>query len=144
MILESITFPGASEPSGDLPTSGVLTSPNWPEDYSNDIHLIWKIAVPKGNIITIQMTHKELEYAEYADYVRITEGPGTGPTIKRYHGKSTGWRDQVLSTTEAVTVTFITDGSVTKKGWRLEWGECRTGMMCHCLSDERCLTDTVY
>ena len=123
MILESITFPGASEPSGDLPTSGVLTSPNWPEDYSNDIHLIWKIAVPKGNIITIQMTHKELEYAEYADYVRITEGPGTGPTIKRYHGKSTGWRDQVLSTTEAVTVTFITDGSVTRKGWRLEWSE---------------------
>ena len=92
--------------------------------------------VPKGNIITIQMTHKELEYAEYADYVRITEGPGTGPTIKRYHGKSTGWRDQVVSTTEAITVTFITDGSVTEKGWRLEWGECRTGMMCHGLSLE--------
>ena len=91
--------------------------------------------VPKGNIITIQMTHKELEYAEYADYVRITEGPGTGPTIKRYHGKSTGWRDQVVSTTEAVTVTFITDGSVTEKGWRLEWGECRTGIMCHGLSN---------
>lgn len=109
-------------PLNQVKICGVLTSPNWPEDYSNDIHLIWRIAVPKGNIITIQMTHKELEYAEYADYVRITEGPGTGPTLKRYHGKSTGWRDQVLSTTEAVTVTFITDGSATAKGWRLEWG----------------------
>ena len=84
--------------------------------------------VPKGNIITIQMTHKELEYAEYADYVRITEGPGTGPTLKRYHGKSTGWRDEVLSKTEVVTVMFTTDGSVIRKGWRLEWGKCRNGM----------------
>jgi len=32
-----------------------------------------------------------------------------------------GWANRITSSTETVTVTFITDGSVTRKGWRLEW-----------------------
>ena len=35
----------------------------------------------------------------------------------------TGWGNRITSHTETVTVSFTTDGSVTRKGWRLEWGE---------------------
>ena len=47
---------GATQPSEDLPTSGVLTSPNYPNEYPNSLQFTRTIRVPKGNIIAIQFT----------------------------------------------------------------------------------------
>merc|ERR1712181_66465 len=67
----------SSAPSeAEQPTSGVLTSPNYPERYPNGLNLVQKIQVPEGNPIWIRFTDFD----------------------------------------------FYTDGSVTQRGWRLEWG----------------------
>ena len=51
---------GATQPSEDLPTSGVLTSPNFPNRYTDSLQLTQTIRVPKGNIIVIQFTGKTI------------------------------------------------------------------------------------
>ena len=53
---------GATQPSEDLPTSGVLTSPNYPRSYSDNLQLTQTIRVPEGNIIVIQFTGYILTY----------------------------------------------------------------------------------
>lgn len=41
--------------------SGVIESPNFPNDYSNNIDCAWTIVVSKGNRINIQFSHFYLE-----------------------------------------------------------------------------------
>jgi cubilin len=41
--------------------SGVLESPNFPGQYPPDMDCSWKIVVPKGNRITLQFSHFNLE-----------------------------------------------------------------------------------
>merc|ERR1719341_1017900 len=116
----------ASEPREDQPTSGVMTSPNYPEKYPNDVHLTRTIVVPKGNIIAMQLTHFALEREH--DYVVITDGDPSRhreedrTRLAKFHGGSSDWKYEIVSRTETVVVTFVTDGSVTDDGWRLEWG----------------------
>ena len=59
----------------ELATSGVLTSPNFPERYLNDLDIVQKIQVPEGNTIWIRFTDFDCE-REY-DYVTITDNDGT-------------------------------------------------------------------
>ena len=127
IVSQSITFKGASEPREDQPTSGVMTSPNYPDDYPNNVNLARTIVVPKGNIIAMQLTHFALEREH--DYVVITDGDPTRhreedrTRLAKFHGGSSDWKYEIVSHTETVVVTFVTDGSVNAKGWRLEWGE---------------------
>ena len=119
---QSKKFKGASEPREDQPTSGVMTSPNYPEKYPNDVHLTRTIVVPEGNIVTLLFTDfaVEKEYSTPVDYVIVTDGDDT--RLAKFHGGSSDWKFEIVSHTETVIVTFVTDGSVNAKGWRLEWG----------------------
>jgi len=107
-------------PEEEQPTSGVLTSPNYPERYPNDLQLVQKIQVPEGNTIWIRFTDFDCE----REHDRVLIKDQDGDTLGRYgfRAEPNYWRDQVVSTTNTVEVEFITDGSVTYKGWRLEWG----------------------
>ena len=135
---------GAGEPGEEAPaTSGALTSPNYPQRYPNDAKITDTITVPRGNIIIMQFTEFDVESGRY-DYVVITDGQNSydnrdGTRLAKFDGNSPrlggwdldedgrrhprGWANRITSSTETVTVTFITDGSVTRKGWRLEWSE---------------------
>ena len=116
-----------------LPTSGSLSSPNFPSNYHNDLHERKTIEVAKGNIINIHFTDFELEKPDEVDYVEITDGDGTllGHFGARHYsdnlefgqgGKKKGIKiSDITSVTETVHVLFHTDGSVTRRGWRLEW-----------------------
>ena len=100
-----------------------MTSPNYPNDYPNDVDLTQTIVVPKGNIVTLKFTHftLEQEYSPPVDYVVVTDGDGT--RLAKFHGGSSDWKFEIVSHTETVAVNFVTDGSVNRRGWRLEWGE---------------------
>ena len=58
-----------------LPTSGHMTSPNFPRNYPNHLHERKTIEVAKGNVINIHFTDLDLEHPH--DYVQITDGDGT-------------------------------------------------------------------
>ena len=102
-----------------LPTSGILSSPNYPANYPNDLHQRKTIQVAKGNIINIHFTDFELESPDPVDYVEITDGDGTNLG----HLTNDFSELNIRSNTETVDVLFHTDGSVTRKGWSLEWIE---------------------
>ena len=115
----------------NLPTSGSLSSPNFPSNYRNDLHERKTIEVAKGNVINIHFTDFELESPDQVDYVEITDGDGTllehfganhFPNTLEFGGGDRGKRiSDLTSNTETVHVLFHTDGSVTRRGWRLEW-----------------------
>ena len=128
-----------------LPTSGVMTSPNFPSKYPNRLHERKTIKVAKGNVINIHFTDFD---TEYSDYVEITDGDGTwlGRLGARHYsdkgesdegddgsgsGEGSGEGRQregtrisdITSFTETVHVLFYTDASFTMSGWRLEWSK---------------------
>ena len=114
-----------------LPTSGSLSSPNFPSNYGNDLHERKTIEVAKGNVINIHFTDFELESPDQVDYVEITDGDGTllghfganhfQNTLELGEGERRIRIPDLTSITETVHVLFHTDGSVTRRGWRLEW-----------------------
>jgi len=113
-----------------LPTSGEMTSPNFPSDYPNDLHERKTIEVAKGNVINIHFTYYELERPDQVDYIEITDGDGSllghfGAAHYVYNsegGRRKGIKiPDLTSVTETVHVLFHTDDSVTRSGWRLEW-----------------------
>ena len=77
MTLLSIPFQGASPAleGGELPTSGVLTSFNFPELYPVNIDQVQKIQVPEGNTVWIRFTDFDCERG--CDTVTITDKDGT-------------------------------------------------------------------
>merc|ERR1719391_1391102 len=132
------------EPEGEgpesLPTSGHLTSPNFPANYPLELHERKTIEVAKGNVIKIHFT--DLDVERPYDYVDIIDGDGTflahfGLQYKLDEGDDgegsgdgsgegsgeVGERQErvIISFTETVHVLFHTDDSVSLSGWRLEW-----------------------
>ena len=65
-----------SEEPESLPTSGEMTSPNFPAAYPNNLHERKTIKVAKGNVINIHFTDFELETGA-VDYVQISDGDGS-------------------------------------------------------------------
>ena len=102
----------------------MLTSPNYPEPYPSDLFLVQKIQVPEGNTIWLRFTDFDCEPEN--DYVEITEQEGATKIgeFNRDQGLSEAdWRRQIVSSTNNVEVQFSTDGSVSGRGWSLEWGK---------------------
>ena len=130
-----------------LPTSGEMTSPNFPSsEYPNDLHLTRIIKVAEGSIIKIHFTHFDVldlddnghqcspkpyctcieerpfteEWKCSDDYVEIQDGEGK-PFAHLFGSNRTV--DDLFSPTETVRILFHTNGQLAGQGWRLEWGE---------------------
>merc|ERR1719460_2619689 len=58
-----------------LPTSGVMTSPNFPADYPNDLHQRKTIQVAEGKVVNIHFTDFDVEHK--VDYVQLSDADGT-------------------------------------------------------------------
>ena len=114
-----------------LPTSGSLSSPNFPSNYPNDLHERKTIKVAKGNVIKIHFTDFEVERVPNEadiDFLDITDGDGTflghfGAKHYVTYKKDLSWIriGDLTSVTETVHVLFHTDESGTERGWRLDW-----------------------
>ena len=69
----------------------------------------------------------QLESPHPVDYVEITDGDNTNLGRITLGGQS--WdhpdvtRTNITSNTETVNILFHTDGSVTRRGWSLEWSK---------------------
>ena len=80
-----------------LVSTGVLTSPNFPDNYPENLHTIETIKVEEGLIISIKFTAFNIESDPWCDdcacdYLTIVDGDGT--TLM---GKSCGSPDYLFS-----------------------------------------------
>merc|ERR1712179_819990 len=93
----------------DLPTSGYLTSPNYPGRYPEDYKSFQKIQVPEGNTIWIRFYDFDCEKDEEdEDTVTITDKDGT--RLGFFDGDyEDDWRTkEMVSNTDTVEVQFQT------------------------------------
>merc|ERR1712212_601056 len=120
--LEWSSSPSPPMEERELATSGVLTSPNFPERYLDRLDIVKKIQVPEGDTIRIRFTDFDCE-PKY-DYVTITDKDGTRLGLfDRLVASDDNWRTkEMVSNTDTVEVLFHTDSSGTRTGWRLDWG----------------------
>jgi len=100
--------------------TGELTSPNFPSNYPNHQDTSDTIEVAPGHTIKIQFTHFNLEYNWrcYWDYLIITDGDGS-QLLSKTCGRTLP--EDITSNTNKVIVTFHSDYSVTRPGYKLSW-----------------------
>ena len=116
-----IAICSSSECGGNItlthPSAGIITSPNYPSSYSNNLHCVWKLS--GVGYSGIQFTFEDLDvegYVGYAgyDFVQIndrTEYAGYSP-------------DEIPNQPIAVngtdfTLQFVTDEIITLRGFKL-------------------------
>ena len=102
-----------------MPSSGVLTSPNYPDRYPNHHDSTQTVEVAEGKTIHYIWTNFLTEGGQY-DYVEIVDEDGTYLMSKKWGNDlpSPG-----TSNSNIMHVNFHTDGDTTRTGWRLEWNE---------------------
>ena len=113
-----------------LLATGVVTSPNYPGNYPNDLEKTETIQVEKGLIISLHFTAFDIESCGSicgCDHLTITDGDGT--TLME---KSCGWTlpADIRSTSNVVNLLFSTNHGLRNSGWSVNWsavtpGECQ-------------------
>uniref|UniRef100_A0A674D7B9 CUB and Sushi multiple domains 3 n=1 Tax=Salmo trutta TaxID=8032 RepID=A0A674D7B9_SALTR len=114
------TVPTCVVPCGGLLTSrkGTILSPGYPEPYANYLNCIWKVSVPEGTGIQIQVitfaTEHNWDSLDFFDGV-----DGNAPRLGSYSGTTI---PQLLnSTSNNIYLTFQSDISVSAAGFHLEY-----------------------
>ncbi|XP_054719322.1 cubilin-like [Uloborus diversus] len=103
---------------------GVIESPNFPSNYPRNQNCAWVIRAPKGNNISLAFSHFTLEGGNSCDndYVEISEVKNMQPvSLSKYCGSLTKPPAPITTSTNVAIVKLVTDHSVTREGFRLEW-----------------------
>ena len=108
---------------------GVVTSPNYPDEYPNDLQNTTTIKVEKGMIIALKFTAFDVEQGEYAfspgsaspclfDHLTIKDGDES-TLMEKTCGNALP--KDLVSKSNVVKLHFKTDEIVTKSGWSVTW-----------------------
>ena len=123
-----------------LLTAGVVTSPNYPDNYPNNLDQTQTLQVQRGKILRLEFTHFAVIVcgsitACSCDYVKITDGDGTtlmdnscgysseDPSYSLYFQPPT-----ITTSTNTVEIFFHTNIDHTRVGWSLSWIEVTPGL----------------
>ena len=112
---------------------GTYTSPNFGEsDYENDLLCVYVVNVFSAGRLVLEFSDFELEQdAECKnDYVEILNGelPDQSPSLGRFCGKEKP--KQFITSGQAVTVIFRTNGAVTGKGFQFSVSKYASNQTC--------------
>lgn len=102
-------------------TSGVITSPNYPHFYANNVDQEDKIFVPTGKTIFLTITDFSIACGG-GDRLKIFDGPSqSAKTLLDV----CGWTkpDPIVSTGNAMTVVFESDAAIGWGGFKATWKE---------------------
>ena len=98
----------------------LITSPNYPDNYPNNQNSVTEMSVADGELVQITFTDFSLEDSRGCiyDYVRIKDGNGE-ELLPRTCGDH---KDiSVMSKTNTTFMTFVSDHSEVRPGFRAEW-----------------------
>ena len=124
--------------------TGEVTSPNYPNNYPNNLKKTEKIQVDEGLILSLEFTSFDIESHSTCDYdhLKIMDGDGTTlmenscGSITSHNGVVVGGQSiganlpaRITSTSNMVVLLFSTDGITAGSGWSVSWsavtpGEC--------------------
>ena len=101
-------------------TPGVVTSPNHPNNYPNDLQKTNTIKVEEGLVVEMQFTAFDVESSSTCSFDDVTIKNGDGTTLM---GRTCGSSlpAAVTSTSNIVEIYFHTDHYGSRSGWRLTW-----------------------
>ena len=126
-----------------LLTTGVVTSPNYPDFYPDNLELTETVEVEEGLVLSLEFyafnieAEYDYDYETYEydyesvnycfDHLTITDGDGT-TLMEKNCGSSLP--AAITSITNMIRIYFSTDGSGTSTGWNVSWtavtaGECQ-------------------
>ena len=102
-------------------TSGIITSPSYPGNYGNHHNCNWKIIASTGNRIKLVIQDMDIEGGTNCpfDYIQTQNAViyGSGVLPGRLCGSLT--KSLTFSSyNETLIVRFVTDGSVTARGFK--------------------------
>ena len=98
----------------------VVTSPNFPNNYPNNLRTTETITAPEGLVLRLEFTAFNVENhgsCRY-DHLKIVDGDGT---ILMDKTCGDALPPVFMSNTNHVDLVFETDRSVTKSGWSVKW-----------------------
>ena len=105
-------------------TIGIITSPNYPNNYPDNFEQTDTIRVEEGLVVAMQFTAFDVHgvqtssWCRYDDYVTIKNGDGT--TLMEKTCDST-LPAAITSTSNIVEIYFHTDSRASESGWSLTW-----------------------
>ncbi|KAL3836256.1 hypothetical protein ACJMK2_021695 [Sinanodonta woodiana] len=109
-------------------STGVITSPNFPNNYPHQRECVWTIVAPFGNQILLNITDFEVENHLNCiyDYLEIRNGGfATSPLVGTYCG--TNIDRIIVSHSNRMYLKFKTDNTQSARGFRLSYDSTATG-----------------
>ncbi|XP_052031055.1 deleted in malignant brain tumors 1 protein [Apodemus sylvaticus] len=121
LLMHFYTFLFAEYTCGGLLTQayGQFSSPYYPSSYPNNARCLWKILVPSMNRVTVVFTDVQLEGGCNYDYILVYDGPEYNSSL--IARVCDGFNGSFTSTWNFMSVVFITDGSVTRRGFQADY-----------------------
>ena len=121
-------------PSMETLTSslGVITSPSYPRNYGNNHRCGWKIIASRGYRVVLFIDDVDIEGGTNCpyDYIEFQNGVfyNGGVPPGRFCGTSN--ISKIFSNRETLIVRFVSDGSVTRRGFKARFlmissGSCK-------------------
>ncbi|XP_074229586.1 scavenger receptor cysteine-rich domain-containing protein DMBT1-like isoform X42 [Camelus bactrianus] len=100
-------------------SSGNLHSQFYPENYPNNAKCVWDIEVENNYRITVVFTDVQLEGGCNYDYIEVFDGPyHSSPLLARV---CDGARGSFTSSSNFMSIRFVSDGSITRRGFWAEY-----------------------
>uniref|UniRef100_A0A2K5DXZ8 Scavenger receptor cysteine-rich domain-containing protein DMBT1 n=1 Tax=Aotus nancymaae TaxID=37293 RepID=A0A2K5DXZ8_AOTNA len=99
--------------------SGHFSSPFYPGNYPNNANCVWDIEVQSNYRVTVIFRDVQLEGGCNYDYIEVFDGPyHSSPLIARVCDGASG---SFTSSSNFMSIRFISDRSITKRGFRAEY-----------------------
>ena len=120
--------------------TGNVTSPNFPDNYSNNLKKTETIEVESGKILLLVFTHFDVQDCGNittcpCDFVKIRDGDGITLMDRScgYSSKNTSSAFyflplMIMTRSNHVEIFFGTDDDQTTTGWRLSWRAVTPGL----------------
>ncbi|XP_045117385.1 cubilin-like [Portunus trituberculatus] len=108
---------------------GIITSPNYPQNYPDSRICEWTITAVRGHQIHLNFLHMEVEPSTHCDFdaVEIRNGRyATSPLLAKVCGLNTTVPD-IYSHSHQLYIKFTADYSVTYRGFKLQWDSTTLG-----------------